>query len=454
MKFTDLPICPPLLRAVQAEGYENPTPIQRKTIPLAVQGRDILASAQTGTGKTAAFALPILHRLAERPGGKPRGKSIRPRALVICPTRELATQIGQSFAAYSRYLKLSKTVLFGGVKQHSQVRSLRRGSDIIVATPGRLLDLMGQGHVDLRSIEVLVLDEADRMLDMGFIHDIRRVVEKLPAQRQTMLLSATLPSAIRQLASSLLTDPARVDITPETPTVDAIEQSVYFVEKQKKTDLLAHLLDSGSIQRVLVFTRTKHGADKVVKKLMRRNLQAEAIHGNKSQNARQRALQNFIDGRTDVLVATDIASRGIDVDGITHVINYDLTHEPETYVHRIGRTARAGASGQAVSFCDASEHGNLMAIQKLIRKQLLVRTDCPDHTEQAPDLAAGPRRSSDNRRGDGQSRQGGRRQQRSKQGQARKQRSGKTASATAPRSRRKNSKSRSASKSTWRRGRK
>jgi ATP-dependent RNA helicase RhlE len=347
-----------------------------------LEGRDVLACAQTGTGKTAAFALPILQRLSAHPAS---GKAAR--CLVLCPTRELATQIGQGFRTYGRNLSLHHTVIFGGVNQNPQVKHLRHGIDIIVATPGRLLDLLNQGHVDLRGIEVLVLDEADRMLDMGFIHDIRRIVAKISAKRQTMMFSATMPPEIRQLAGTLLRSPAVIQVAPVATTADGIDQSVYFVEKGNKPQLLAHLVNELPMSRAIVFTRTKHGADKVVKHLHHRGIKAEAIHGNKSQNARERALANFRSSKIPVLVATDIASRGIDIDGVSHVVNYDLTHEPEAYVHRIGRTARAGATGAAVSFCSADEKSNLRAIEKLIRQSIPVRTDHPNY-ESRPAHAA------------------------------------------------------------------
>jgi len=382
MNFADLRLAEPILRAVASEGYSSATVIQTKTIPHVLDGRDVLGSAQTGTGKTAAFALPVLQRLAAS-SDAPRGKR-RARCLVLAPTRELACQIAESFATYGRHLPITGTTVYGGVNQNRQVKALRSGVDVIVATPGRLLDLVGQGHVDLRGIETLILDEADRMLDMGFIHDIRRIVEHVPPRRQTLLFSATMPREICRLADSLLSDPVRVEVEPESPTVELVDQSVFFVQKKNKTALLAHLLEGTSISRALVFTRTKHGADRVSKQLRARSFPAETIHGNKTQNARQRALKNFTTGRTNVLVATDIAARGIDVDGISHVFNYDLTHEPETYVHRIGRTARAGASGAAVSFCDRDEQGNLAAIERLIRQPIVVRTDCPDYAEAKP----------------------------------------------------------------------
>lgn len=373
MKFADLRLSESLVRAVTAEGYEIATPIQAQSIPHVLEGKDVLGVAQTGTGKTAAFALPILHRLMEKPQSAKR----RVRCLVIAPTRELATQIGDSFRTYGRHTGLQSLVIFGGVNQNPQVGALRRGVDILVATPGRLVDLMEQGYCDLNAVEVLVLDEADRMLDMGFIHDIRKIVAKVPAKRQTLFFSATMPTEIKRLAGSILRHPVTVQVTPVSSTAERVEQCVYFVEKKNKPNLLAHLVDNLPMARAIVFSRTKHGADKVVRHLHVRGIKSEAIHGNKSQNARQRALENFKSGRIPVLVATDIASRGIDIDGITHVVNYDLTHEPETYVHRIGRTARAGAAGMAVSFCDQEERENLRAIERLIRQALLVRNDHP-----------------------------------------------------------------------------
>jgi ATP-dependent RNA helicase RhlE len=343
-----------------------------------LEGRDVMGCAQTGTGKTAAFALPLLQRLS-----KAQNRPVQARCLVLCPTRELATQIADSFRVYGKHLSLRHTIVFGGVGQNPQVQSLRRGTDIIVATPGRLLDLMEQGCADVRGIEVLVLDEADRMLDMGFIHDIRRIVERLPRQRQTLLFSATMPAEIRQLANSLLHNPVTVQVAPVASTADGIDESVYFVERRHKPTLLAHLYNHLPMHRALVFTRTKHGADRVVRHLHQRGIRAEAIHGNKSQNARERALANFRSSKTPVLVATDVASRGIDIDQISHVINYDLTHEPETYVHRIGRTARAGASGVAISFCDHDERPNLKAIERLIRRTVPVKTDHPKYVAAA-----------------------------------------------------------------------
>ncbi len=389
MRFHELRLAEPIVRAVAAEGYTTPTPIQTKAIPEALAGKDVLGCAQTGTGKTGAFALPILHRLArpavvhgQRTRNRTRGG--RPRALVLCPTRELATQIFESFGAYGRNLALRHAVIFGGVSQARQVRELRAGIDVLVATPGRLLDLIEQGFVDLRAIEVLVLDEADRMLDMGFIRDIRRVVKQLPSRRQTLLFSATMPAEICRLADSILRGPISVRVTPEASTVEAISQFVYLVARKNKPILLKRLLRHQGMGRTLVFTRTKYGADKLVRVLRRSGIEAGAIHGNKNQSARTRALDGFKSGGTPVLVATDIASRGIDVDEITHVVNFDMPNVPETYVHRIGRTARAGASGIAVSFCDHDELDDLRAIERLIRMQLKVIEDKPDLAFDAP----------------------------------------------------------------------
>ena len=376
MKFVDLRLSEPILRAVTAEGYSTPSPIQAQAIPHVMAGRDLMGVAQTGTGKTAAFALPILHRLGAAP--QP-GHGRRVRCLVLSPTRELATQIGDSFRAYGKNTTIRHSVIFGGVGQGAQVQALRHGVDVLVATPGRLLDLMNQGHVDLTSVEVFVLDEADRMLDMGFIHDIRRIIPKLPRKRQTLMFSATMPPDIRELSRTILHDPVSVQVTPVAKPADRIEQSVYFVEKKNKPRLLAHLLSNAAFSRCLVFTRTKHGADRVAKHLHKVGIPADAIHGNKSQNQRERALANFKSGKTAVLIASDIASRGIDIDDISHVVNYDLSNEPETYVHRIGRTARAGASGVAVSFCDNDERPYLAAIEKLTKTRLAVKTDQPHY---------------------------------------------------------------------------
>ncbi|MCO5167021.1 MAG: DEAD/DEAH box helicase [Planctomycetes bacterium] len=362
--FDRLALAAPLLRALEREGYTLPTPIQQQAIGPVLAGRDLLGCAQTGTGKTAAFALPILQRLA---GRRPADPGRRPvRALVLCPTRELAAQVTESFRAYGHHLPLTTTEVYGGVSERPQIDALRRGTDVLVACPGRLLDLMGQGHARLDAVEVLVLDEADRMLDMGFLPDIRRIVEKVPRRRQTLLFSATLPREIVDLARKLLTDPVEVSVAPPSSPAETVRQSVYFVAKPDKPKLLRHLLEDGDITRALVFTRTKHGADRVARSLDRAAVPAAAIHGNKSQNQRARALAGFKAGRTRVLVASDIAARGLDIDGVSHVINYDLPNEPETYVHRIGRTGRAGATGAALSFCDRDEREHLRAIERLI----------------------------------------------------------------------------------------
>ena len=386
MQFENLRLIEPLLRAVRSEGYVHPTAIQAQAIPHVLAGHDLLGCAQTGTGKTAAFALPILQRLAASP--RPAGP--RPiRVLVLSPTRELAAQIGESFATYGQHTGLTHTVLFGGVGQKPQEDALRRGLDILVATPGRLLDLMNQGYVRFDKLEILVLDEADRMLDMGFLPDVRRVVSALPKKRQTLLFSATMPEPIRELANTMLHNPVSVAVTPISSTAEKIEQSVYFVEKSHKRALLEHVLRDAAIARVLVFTRTKHGANRVTDWLRRANIGAEAIHGNKAQNARIRALDNFRTGTSRVLVATDIAARGIDVEGITHVINFDLPNIAESYVHRIGRTARAGASGQAISFCDSEERKYLRDIEKLIAQRIPVIADHPYTAARAPALPPG-----------------------------------------------------------------
>lgn len=370
MLFTELQIIEPILRALKEEGYESPTPIQEKAIPHILNKKDLLGCAQTGTGKTAAFAIPMLQLLSKPHAQKPGEKNIR--ALILTPTRELAIQIEESFVAYGRHLRLKHLVIFGGVSQLPQTNALQRGADILVATPGRLLDLMSQGFINLKNIEIFVLDEADRMLDMGFVHDVKRVITKLPEKRQTLFFSATMPVEIQSLANAILKQPEKIEVTPISSTAETIKQSIYFVEKNNKKLLLAFLLQDKEIESVLVFTRTKHGADKVVKDLIKIGVKAEAIHGNKSQNARQRALSNFKDRTTRVLVATDIAARGIDVDELTHVINYELPNIPETYVHRIGRTGRAGLSGTAFSFCEEEELVYLKDIQKLIGRQIEV----------------------------------------------------------------------------------
>ncbi|MCI6305999.1 MAG: DEAD/DEAH box helicase [Subdoligranulum sp.] len=372
MTFQDLPLQPAILKAVAEAGYTSPSPIQAGAIPPVLAGRDLLGCAQTGTGKTAAFALPILQNLSAQ---TPQRPCIR--ALILTPTRELALQIGDSFSAYGKHLKLRHTVIFGGVGQQPQVEALRRGVDILIACPGRLNDLIGQRLIDLSGIEIFVLDEADRMLDMGFIHDVKKVIAKLPRRRQTLLFSATMPKEIEELADSLLHDPAVVKVDPVSSTVDRIDQKLYFVEKKQKIELLAYLLQDKSIVNALVFSRTKHGADRIARLLNKAGITAAAIHGNKSQTARVNALEGFKAGKTRVLVATDIAARGIDISELSHVFNYDLPEVPETYVHRIGRTARAGADGVAISFCSTEEREYLAGIEKLNRKKIPVVTGHP-----------------------------------------------------------------------------
>ena len=378
MTFNELNLISPILKALETEGYKNPTPIQEQSIPILLQGKDLLGCAQTGTGKTAAFAIPIL-QLLDAAHAERNHKAIK--VLVLTPTRELAIQIADSFAAYGRNLSLKHTVIFGGVPQGAQVQTLQRGVDILVATPGRLLDLIGQRYISLKDIGIFVLDEADRMLDMGFIHDVRRVVALLPQKRQTLFFSATMPPEIQKLANSILVNPEKVEVTPVSSTADTVTQSVYFVDKKDKKKLLEYVLEDKNIGRVLVFTRTKHGADKVVKDLNKHGVTAEAIHGNKSQNARQRALNNFKNGKIRVLVATDIAARGIDVDMLSHVINFEIPEVPETYVHRIGRTGRAGASGIALSFCEEEEKADWRNIIKLIGKQIPIVNNHPYPSE-------------------------------------------------------------------------
>jgi ATP-dependent RNA helicase RhlE len=375
MSFENLKLIEPILRALKTEGYTTPTPIQEQAIPILLQNRDLLGCAQTGTGKTAAFAIPILQLLYQDRLNHKEQKTIK--ALILTPTRELAIQIDESFAAYGKHTGLKHLVIFGGVSQNPQTDALRRGVDILVATPGRLLDLMNQGFVHLQHLRMLVLDEADRMLDMGFVHDVKKIIAKVPAKRQTLFFSATMPNEIKQLADSILHNPEKIEVTPVSSTADTIQQSLYYVEKADKKALLIHLLKDKSIKTALVFTRTKHGADKVVKDLVRVGITAEAIHGNKSQNARQRALSNFKNRTTRVLIATDIAARGIDIDELSHVINYELPNIPETYVHRIGRTGRAGLDGVALSFCDAEEVEFLKDIHKLISKQIPVEEGHP-----------------------------------------------------------------------------
>ena len=376
MLFNELPIIEPILKALAEEGYSQPTPIQEQSIPHTMRGRDMLGCAQTGTGKTAAFAIPILQRLLE--SEKPNQDRRRPiRCLILTPTRELAIQIEESFTAYGRHLPLRHAVIFGGVSQKAQTDTLQRGVDILVATPGRLLDLIQQGFVRLRDLEIFVLDEADRMLDMGFIHDVKKVIAQLPQKRQTLFFSATMPPEIAGLANSILTDPLTVSVTPVSSTAEKVNQSIFFVEKNDKKRLLIHLLEDRSIRSALVFTRTKHGANRLAGDLVKAGVRTEAIHGNKSQTARQNALKNFKNGTTRVLVATDIAARGLDIEELSHVINYELPNVPETYVHRIGRTGRAGASGEALSFCEAEELPYLKDIQKLIKQTVPVVEEHP-----------------------------------------------------------------------------
>lgn len=375
MTFQELNLIAPILKAVAEEGYETPTPIQAQAIPLLLEGRDLVGCAQTGTGKTAAFSIPILQILSAKPHHSTHRKSIR--CLILTPTRELALQIGESLAAYGRHLPLKTAVIFGGVSQGAQTETLRKGVDILVATPGRLLDLIGQKFIELHHVEIFVLDEADRMLDMGFAPDVRRVIGMLPEVRQNMLFSATMPPEIVKLVDKLLNEPAKVAVTPVSSTVDSIAQSVYFVGKKEKRLLLVHLLQDASLRSVLVFTRTKHGADRVAKDLTRAGIPVAAIHGDKSQNNRVAALTQFKLKKIRVLVATDIAARGIDVDELSHVVNYDLPNVPETYVHRIGRTGRAGLEGVAISFCDGEEKAYLKDIQKLIGKPVPFVADQP-----------------------------------------------------------------------------
>ena len=367
MTFNDLSLIQPLLTAIERVGYTHPTPIQAKAIPPILNGQDLMGCAQTGTGKTAAFAIPILQRLTLK--SRPEGKR-KIRTLILTPTRELAIQIEENIQAYGKDLDHRHAVIFGGVNQHSQVQQIKNGIDILVATPGRLIDLHQQGYISLQHLEIFVLDEADRMLDMGFIHDVNRIIKLIPTRRQTLFFSATMPKEIKALANTLLTNPEMVVVTPISSTAETVAQSIVFVETAEKKDVLLHLLHENSTPSVLVFTRTKHGADRVVKILAKSKITAAAIHGNKSQNARQNALNGFKQQKIRVLVATDIAARGIDIDDLSLVVNYDLPNIPETYVHRIGRTGRAGANGQAISFCNQEERAYLKDIQKLIGKTL------------------------------------------------------------------------------------
>lgn len=391
MTFEDLGITEPILKALEAEGYTIPTPIQEQAIPILLQGKDLLGCAQTGTGKTAAFAIPILQHLYHEK--LQRGRQKRIRALVVTPTRELAIQIGESFTAYGANTGIKNAVIFGGVKQGAQVSTLQQLPEVLIATPGRLLDLMNQGYISLDHIGYSVLDEADRMLDMGFIHDIRKIIAKLPAKRQSLFFSATMPPDIVELSRKILGNPEKITITPELTTAEKVSQSIYFVSKNQKPKLLVHLLDDNPGASVLIFSRTKHGADKIVRLLKKTGIAAGAIHGNKSQNARQKALEDLKKGHSNILVATDIAARGIDIDDLQLVINYDLPNIPETYVHRIGRTGRAGAGGMAISFCDTEEKAYLRDIQKLIRQNVPVVTNHPfqdDQEEMKPQHVADP----------------------------------------------------------------
>ena len=375
MLFEDLSLSKSIQKAVFEEGYTNPTPIQEQSIPLVLAGKDLIGCAQTGTGKTAAFAIPILHQLHRIVGSSKKAKQIR--ALIVTPTRELAVQIGQNFDAYGKYTNLTQLTLFGGVSQNPQVDALKSGVDILIATPGRLLDLHKQGFIDLDHLHTLVLDEADQMLDMGFVNDVKKIVKLTPKNRQTLFFSATMPIAIRELAEMFLTDPATVTVSPVSSTAENVEQRVYFVEKTEKRNLLYHLIKNENLSNVLVFSRTKHGADNVVKALRKNNIAAEAIHGDKSQNARQRVLEAFKNKEVGVLVATDIAARGIDIDQLPFVINFDLPNIPETYVHRIGRTGRAGNGGISISFCGKDEHTYWKDIQKLIKVDVKTVNDHP-----------------------------------------------------------------------------
>lgn len=375
MLFENLNIIEPIQKALKTEGYTKPTPIQEKAIPHILEGKDLLGCAQTGTGKTAAFAIPVLQNLFSEQRAPKGLKTIK--ALILAPTRELAIQIGESFTAYGKYMNLKNMVIFGGVSQKPQTDALRAGVDILIATPGRLIDLVNQKYIDLHNVKHFVLDEADRMLDMGMIHDVKRIIAQLPKKRQTMLFSATMPSEIAKLLGSIMVNPVKAEVAPVSSTIDTITQGVYFVEKKHKKSLLIDILQDKSITSVLVFSRTKHGANMITKYLDKAGIEAQAIHGNKSQNARQLALNNFKEGKIRVLVATDIAARGIDVDELSHVINFDLPDVPETYVHRIGRTGRAGMKGIALSFCDEEEKDQFKDIEKLIRKSIKVIEDHP-----------------------------------------------------------------------------
>lgn len=395
MTFKELQVIEPILKALEEKGYTIPTPIQTQAIPILLNGKDLLGCAQTGTGKTAAFAIPILQHLFL---DKTRNRNQRQiKALIVTPTRELAIQIGENFTEYGEHTDIRNTVIFGGIKQGSQTNALQRGVDILVATPGRLLDLMNQGFISLKNIEYFVLDEADQMLDMGFVHDIKKLIAKLPEKRQSLFFSATMPKSIVELSSKILGNYEEVTVKPEQATAERVGQAVYFVSKADKPKLLVHVLKEENVASTLVFSRTKHGADKVVKILSKSNITAEAIHGNKSQNARQRALSNFKEGKTKVLVATDIAARGIDISDLALVINYDIPNIPETYVHRIGRTGRASASGISISFCDVEERAYLRDIEKLIRQKVPVIANHPFLDESKEDSTQAKKPQNNNR---------------------------------------------------------
>lgn len=377
MQFKNLGIIEPIISSLSAEGYTQPTPIQQQSIPILLEGKDLLACAQTGTGKTAAFAIPILQLLHQKSSITQNKKVIK--TLILTPTRELAIQIQESFETYGKNLSIKSLVIFGGVNQNPQVEAIRRGVDILIATPGRLLDLIQQGYLHINQINTFVLDEADRMLDMGFVNDVKKIITKIPENRQTLLFSATMPKEILHLANSILKNPLTVEVTPVSSTADTIQQALYYVSKENKKDLLYYILQDKNIETALVFTRTKHGADKLVKQLLKFGITAQAIHGNKTQNARQTALQNFKNRKTRILVATDIAARGIDVEELSHVINFEIPEIPETYVHRIGRTGRAGNNGIAYTFCEQEETSDLQNIQKLIGKKIPVQESHPYH---------------------------------------------------------------------------
>jgi len=385
MTFSDLGIISPILKAIEQQGYVEPTPIQAQSIPILLEGHDLLGSAQTGTGKTAAFTIPIIQRIfLQRSNRKKKGRRVL-RALIISPTRELTMQIAENITIYSRNTGGKNVVIYGGVSQHKQTSAIRNGADILIATPGRLLDLIGQGYIRLNSIDYFVLDEADQMLDMGFIHDIKKIIAKLPEKRQSLFFSATMPQAISELSDQILNNPKRVTIAPEQTTAEKVSQSVYFVTKADKNDLLKHVVIENPEASIIVFSRTKHGADKIVKALYKSNIKSEAIHGNKSQNARQKTLQRFKKNKFSVLVATDIAARGIDVSKLSLVINYDLPSVPETYVHRIGRTGRAQEIGEAITFCSNTEKTYLRDIQKLINQKIPVISDHPFYNQNDTD---------------------------------------------------------------------